>query len=74
MNEITIDKDIPLPRPRGRGKYKYPFLKMEIGDSFFCVEKQSRVASAAASYAASYKDRKFATRQEGDGVRVWRIA
>lgn len=70
----NVEKGIKVPPPRGgSGRHpKYPFYEMKIGESFVVTEERDRIASAA-SYAGKRKAMKFATRVEGDGVRVWRV-
>lgn len=71
MNEIKIEKGVPVPSPPMRAKY--PFKDMEVGDSFFVSSEYiDKVRSSAASYARAH-GMKFTTRQEGDGLRVWRV-
>lgn len=77
---VKIDKGIPLPpRRRGGGAGRtgrapiYPWREMEIGDSFFLPDIEPHLISSLAAGAAQRTGRKFATRIEGDGVRVWRI-
>ena len=67
---FTIDKDRPIPPTRRQTKY--PFGEMEVGDSFFAENKKA--VSAAHVWASTHPGVKFATRTEGDGVRVWRLA
>lgn len=70
---FKIEKGIPLAaRSHGREKI-YPFSDMEIGDSFLTENK--KVGRAAIQFTKRHNNGwKFATRKEGDGVRVWRIA
>lgn len=73
MNQIKIDKGVPIPTSRWSGaKRKYPFPDMEIGDSFFTDTKQETVGSSVATYA-KFNNKKFTTRSENGGTRVWRI-
>ena len=72
MNQIKIDKGVPVPTSRW-GKRKYPFPDMEIVDSFFTDDKQETVGSSVATYA-KFNNKKFTTRSENGGTRVWRIA
>ena len=61
--KVEIEKGIPIPPKRGR----YPWNNMEVGDSFFAIER------VAASWASRRHGRRFSMRREGDGWRVWRI-
>ena len=67
-----IEKNVPLPPdPRGRPS-KYPFSEMKPGDSIFVASKAA--AARRASYLFGVRHGlEFATRKEGDGVRIWRI-
>jgi hypothetical protein len=76
-----IEKNVPLaPSRQGAGnKRKYPFSKMDVGDSFYVprgdVELnalQYRLSAAARAHGVR-NGGKFATRREGDGVRVTRV-
>ena len=67
---FTIDKDRPIPARRY--SFKYPFGEMEVGDSFLAENKKA--VSAAHAWASAHPGVKFATRSEGDGTRVWRLA
>lgn len=77
MNEPT--SDIPVPNIRCGPPGKYRFHTIEVGQSVFespipGVTQASlitRVRSSANHIAATY-GKKFVTRKEGDGVRVWR--
>ena len=72
--EIKIEKGIPVSR-KGHSSARYPFATMEIGDSFFVVEKQTKLSSLATGFARrNGGQQKFTTRQVEGGVRVWRIA
>lgn len=70
---FKIEKGIPLKQRRS-----YPFEEMEVGDSFFVGFEEgnpNNVRAAVYSSASSYGSRhnkRFATRIQGDGVRVWR--
>lgn len=61
---ITIEKDVPLPA-------KYPFAAMEVGDSF---TTNNHTAVAAASSYGRRNGMKFASRKNGSGYRIWRVA
>ncbi len=68
---IKIDKNVPIPpivRP-GR-KPKYPFREMEVSDSFFVAGK---IANQIVQCATRCRPKKFVTRKEKNGVRVWRV-
>lgn len=78
----AIEKDVPIP-PRlsgsgpGRGVPKGPFASalavMEIGDSAFVADR-TRNAINRAIVGATRGGKRYCSRKEGVGVRVWRIA
>lgn len=66
---IEIEKGISAPSQRG----KYPFTAMEVGDSFFVPGvTTSKLVNAAQAHRSN--GRKYTTRTENGGARVWRIA
>lgn len=72
---FSIEKDVPLPEKNVRGKY--PFDQMEVGDSFFVVNKDTTQMSALCKRAGKRLEGRFVTAKvEKDGqsgVRVWRM-
>jgi len=68
MSEIKIEKGVPVPLG-GRGRAKYPWRQMKVGDSFFAPATR-RINPRMAEQSTGFK---FATRVEGDGVRIWRV-
>lgn len=83
MSDIKIDKGVPIPKPRlgsGGRPEKYPWMRMEVGDSFYVAAGGRTLDAAQAGVsglaigAAKRLGRKYTTRREGAGVRVWRIA
>lgn len=72
---FIIDKGIPLPEKHVR--WKYPFDQMEVGDSFFVVNKDTTQMSALCKRAGKRLERRFVTakvEQNGEsGCRVWRM-
>jgi len=76
--KIKIDEErIPIPAPNTgpkRGKaFKYPFHKLEVGESFYVENLQSRNLGGSVTYASKVLGRKFTTRSMEGGVRVWRV-
>jgi len=74
---VKIDEErIPIPPPATgpkRGKaFKYPFHQLEVGESFFVENLQSRNLGGSVTYASKVLGRKFTTRTMEGGVRVWR--
>ena len=74
---LAIEKNVPLRPPvstAGRRR-KYPLPLMEVGDSFFANHGTTRAVlhSSIRHYITSTgSSKKFATRSEGNGYRVWR--
>ena len=68
---FTIDKTIPVPTHH---LAKYPFKTMEVGDSFFAEGKTPTILLSAAKHVRKNNGWKFASRKEGTGARIWRIA
>ena len=73
MNQIKIDKGVPVPEESRGANGKYPFGDLEIGDSFFVGVKQQLLCAAVSGYGRRH-NKKFTTRSENGGTRVWRIA
>lgn len=75
---FTIQKGIPIPPPGqwGRAIKAFPFLKMEVGDSFWAPGKIHKLNSHNAILARD-KGMEFVSRHEQrdgiDGFRMWRI-
>ena len=82
-SKIKIEKNIPFMGNGKRGPdLKYPFDQMNAGDSFFIELKkgqmhlslQSSIHSAARRWAfRNMVESKWATKREGNGIRIWRI-
>ena len=67
---IEIEKNIPMPKNQAGMKSIYPIAQMEIGDSFL-ADLKKRGGMTIGFQRHGFR---CATRQEGDKVRVWRIA
>lgn len=72
-------RGVPIPEikksPRST-QFKYRFHEFRIGDSAWWPTSVHRVATAACGwkrYDRSRRNRKFVTRKEGRGTRIWRI-
>lgn len=65
---MEIEKNVPPPRKGG----KYPFRTMAVGDSFFIEYKLGNSARAMAAKISRTTDRKFTSRIDGEGYRIWR--
>jgi len=75
MSEYKIEKDVPLPEAyQGGRKTIYPYASMEVGDSFFVPNTTQRQISGSVQTYQKLHGVKFATRKDGDGVRIWRTA
>ncbi len=78
MNEFKIDKDVPMP-PHKRENI-YPWADMEVADSFYVpiddqgIDKLQNAMISISKYQQRKRGTKYATRREGEGVRVWRTA
>jgi len=81
---FEIEKNVPYPTPKThkkavrscRGqKMTLPLLKMEVGDSCYVpVDQFSRAqVQIAAAKLGTDLNRKYSTRAEGTGCRVWRL-
>lgn len=73
--EFKIEKNIPVPPLRDTHS-KYPFGEMNIGDSIFVPHKAGAGVNPVVSAAAYYgnkNNKKFTTKNEEKGTRVWRI-
>lgn len=72
-DEIKIEKGIPIP-PKRRSPVanRYPWRNMEIGDSFYADVDVLQVQSNAYQTGKAL-GRRFFVKQQGSGVRVWRI-
>lgn len=62
-----IEKNIPIPVFRK----KYNFSEMQIGDSVYFEGASMAPVNAAHAYG-EYHNKKFVTKTEGTGRRVWR--
>ena len=73
MSEFKIEKGVPIPLKKSR-LTKYPWKEMKVGNSFFvAASTPGRISSVCASRAKTHPGECYATRKEGDGVRVWRV-
>lgn len=72
MTSEEIKTDLSIPPPAVRSCTKYPFTNLAIGECFDTDD--SRVYSAASSWAKKHGV-KLTTRKLPDGsIRVWRTA
>lgn len=78
MENFKIEKGIEMPNKK---ENKYPFLKMEVGDSFFVPCEKIKVNKTSCSIHSLAKanckranlDYKFTVSGSENGVRIWRI-
>jgi hypothetical protein len=78
MYKICSDIKIPERLNDRRTVCKYPWDKMNVGDSFYIegytTAKQTQLQSNGSDWARRNNHLvKFATRKEGDGIRVFRV-
>lgn len=68
--ELKIEKGIPVPPKKSTG-FTFTLQKMKKGDSTFIRGKlASNICNAA---RRAFGAGAYATRKEGDGVRLWRV-
>lgn len=68
----SIEKNIQMPPARlghKSSELRDTLTMMEIGDSFY-IEKPQK---AVGTYFTKQKPKKFATRKEKTGIRIWRV-
>jgi len=74
--EVTIEKGVPAPDSISHGRrLNYPLDKMDVGDSFFItgdIKLLARAAESCRKYGLR-KGRKYTSRRENGGLRVWRL-
>ena len=75
MEDFKIEKNIQTPRRKYQSRKNYPFDKLEIGDSFFVPETRTSKRSIAAysSLMGKLLNKRFITKTQENGVRIWRI-
>lgn len=73
---IQIDKGVPVPVSYIRGRTPtYPWEAMEVGDSFFVIDrKMENFRSSCEKASIRHMPKKFICRNVDGGVRAWRIA
>lgn len=73
--EFEIQKGVPAPERAKHGRReKYPFRKMEVGDSILIPgEDSSHKSGRAARKYGAENGKRFCTRSEPAGLRIWRI-
>lgn len=71
-----VEKGLPIPEPETHGRNGlYPLSIMNVGDSFFSTEPRSKIYNAIRYYISTKagKGAEFTMRNEGEGIRCWRI-
>ena len=74
MDEIKIEKNIPLRTRRTHTALYAVIEQMEIGDSFFIADGQTKPQSTGIARLFKKLGAKAAIRTVEGGMRVWRIA
>lgn len=70
--EMKIESGIPIPRKRKKKAVSiYPCDKMKVRDSFYCPNDKPAMAAVALFNRKGNK--RFISRKEGKGRRIWRI-
>jgi hypothetical protein len=73
----VLETGFPLPAaalvPKRKTNTKYPFAQMEPGDCFLVpIEDAKKARHAVKKWADRHPGWRYYTRQETDGVRIWR--
>lgn len=72
---VKIERDVPLPTSRAT-YHHYPFQAMEPGDSFHVIDIDGRTAhrlQVQVSIQHSKTARRYTSRRDATGVRIWRL-
>lgn len=76
-----VDRGVPIPAAKRGPPTDRPWATMEVGDSFFAKTPEGITRRQFQQRLGTYgtrrlpnSNRRFSTRAEGDGVRVWRIS
>jgi hypothetical protein len=71
-----VEMNVPIPKPMGR--YLNPIataaMRLQPGQSFHVTGSTLKTCYASAATARKRTGAKFATRVDGDGIRIWRTA
>lgn len=73
MSEFKIETGITFPATTQSNATKYPWAALKVGDSFFVPDPPKYFCSMC-THASRFLEIRLATRKEGTGRRVWRIA
>lgn len=73
---MRIEKNVPIPDRRHDTRWRKIAEALEVGDSVYIdnppYNKYGQLVIA--SYMAYYKPKKFKSRREDKGARIWRVA
>jgi hypothetical protein len=69
---INVDKNIAMPAKKTTNKY--PWLKMDVGDSFYVDIPLSRRPGICSGMNITKAPKHWVVRKDGEGLRVWRDA
>ena len=69
---VKIEKGVPAPEERKQRK-RYPFHQMDVGDSVLISHGDAMSARVSARYHGTRYSKKFTSKKEDDGVRIWRV-
>lgn len=73
MNTMyDIEKNIPIPAYKKANRF--PYMELDIGDSFLVTDVSLNSVCGSNYRVGKRLNRKFTARQEGSGVRVWRVS
>lgn len=66
-----IETNVPIPTSK---RNKYPWRALEIGDSFFVPDRPNTTMSGVCTAMGRVLGKRFISRPEGTGARVWRVS
>lgn len=72
---MKIDKNIPYPEPDSTGNYKgkYDFDLLAVTDSVLICDEKNHSIRCKIWHLNNTTQKKFITKIEQDGTRVWRV-
>lgn len=70
--KYIVEKGIPIRKKVYENLYEFPFEQMKVGDSFFCDDLSANAIRCQVSGANANLNKRFVTRAERKGLRVWR--
>jgi len=71
---FKVESNVPMPPRQNHRNPKYPLKEMKVGDSFLIPGKAEKQGAISGYMTARQRElgMKFATRKEGNDLRVWR--